>query len=66
LEVGGSRRQAMPNLVRSDQTGREGLVLATTLVDLPAEQVVLIYECRWQIELFFRFLKQGGPDSPSL
>jgi len=34
------------------------LVLATTLLDVPAEQVVLLYEYRWQVELFFRFLKQ--------
>jgi hypothetical protein len=54
----GQASSARQGRVRSDQTGREGLVLATTLVDLPAEQVVLIYECRWQIELFFRFLKQ--------
>ena len=44
--------------VRNDQSGREELVLATTLVDLPAEEVVSLYECRWQVELFFRFLKQ--------
>lgn len=43
---------------RTDQGGREELVLATTLVDLPAEQIVKLYECRWQVELFFRFLKQ--------
>ncbi len=44
--------------VRSDQSGRDELVLATTLLDLPAEEVVVLYECRWQVELFFRFLKQ--------
>jgi hypothetical protein len=54
----GQPSSARQGRLRSDQTGREGLVLATTLLDLPAEQVVLIYECRWQIELFFRFLKQ--------
>lgn len=43
---------------RTDQGGRGELILATTLVDLPAEQVVQLYECRWQVELFFRFLKQ--------
>ncbi len=56
--VAGRPSSARQGRLRSDQTGREGLVLATTLLDLPAEQVVLIYECRWQIELFFRFLKQ--------
>lgn len=43
--------------VRTDQTGREQLILATTLLDLPAEQIVKLYEYRWQVELFFRFLK---------
>jgi hypothetical protein len=56
--IPGRPSSARQGRLRSDQTGREGLVLATTLLDLPAEQVVLIYECRWQIELFFRFLKQ--------
>lgn len=56
--VPGRPSSARQGRLRSDQTGREGLILATTLLDLPAEQVVLIYECRWQIELFFRFLKQ--------
>lgn len=43
---------------RTDQTGRDELILGSTLVDLPAEQIVKLYECRWQVELFFRFLKQ--------
>ena len=33
------------------------LLLATDLLDLPAELVALIYRCRWQIELFFRWFK---------
>lgn len=44
--------------VRTDQSGRDELVLATNLRDVPAEHVVLLYEQRWQVELFFRFLKQ--------
>jgi hypothetical protein len=44
--------------VRTDQGGRDELILATTLMDLPAEQIVSLYENRWQVELFFRFLKQ--------
>lgn len=43
--------------VRTDQGGRDELILATTLFDLPAEQIVKLYEYRWQVELFFRFLK---------
>ncbi len=32
-------------------------MLATNALDLPAELVVLAYQYRWQIELFFRWLK---------
>lgn len=34
------------------------MILATTLLDLPAEQIVALDEKRWQVERFFRFLKQ--------
>ncbi len=44
---------------RDDQSGRDELVLATTLLDLPAEQIIALYEHRWQVELFFRFLKHA-------
>lgn len=33
------------------------LRLLTTLLDLPAATIALIYQQRWQIELFFRWLK---------
>jgi IS4 transposase len=40
------------------RNGKETVVrLATDLVDLPAEIIALIYRYRWQIELFFRWLK---------
>lgn len=35
----------------------EPLVLLTSCLDLPAELIALIYQHRWQIELFFRWLK---------
>jgi hypothetical protein len=34
------------------------LRIATNLLDVPADIISLIYEFRWQIELFFRFFKQ--------
>jgi hypothetical protein len=34
------------------------LVLATNLLDVPAEIIALIYQYRWSIEVFFRFFKQ--------
>ncbi len=43
--------------VRKDRNAGDEFILATTLLDLPAEQVVLLYKYRWQVELFFRFLK---------
>lgn len=54
----GRPSSARQGRVREDQGGRDELILATTLLDLPAEQVVGLYEHRWQVELFFRFLKQ--------
>lgn len=53
----GRSSSARQGRVRSDQSGRDELILATTLYDLPAEQIVMLYEHRWQVELFFRFLK---------
>ena len=43
--------------------GRDGpeqgefLLIATDLLDLPAEVIALIYRCRWTVEIFFRFFK---------
>ena len=48
---------------RSGHTGRGGpeqgqyLLIATNLLDLPAEVIALVYQRRWTIELFFRFFK---------
>ncbi len=35
----------------------ESLLIATNLLDLPAEVAALIYKKRWTVELFFRFFK---------
>jgi len=58
IPPGDRTSSARQGRVRSDQSGRDELVLATTLWNLPAEEVVALYEYRWQVELFFRFLKQ--------
>lgn len=58
IPLPGRPSSARQGRVRTDQTNREELVLATSLLDLPAHAVVRLYECRWQVELFFRFLKQ--------
>lgn len=42
---------------RSDRKTSEHVILLTNLLDIPAEVIAAIYELRWSIELFFRFLK---------
>ncbi len=32
-------------------------MIATDLLDLPAEVIALIYKSRWTVEIFFRFFK---------
>jgi hypothetical protein len=36
----------------------EVLLIATNLLEVPAEVIALIYRYRWTVELFFRFFKQ--------
>ena len=62
--VGSDRRDAPNALVREvlidyvDRNGsRKKLRLLTTLLNLPAHQIGELYRYRWQIELFFRWLK---------
>lgn len=44
--------------IRKDRNGEETVLqLVTDRLDLPAEVVALIYKYRWQVELFFRWLK---------
>jgi|CXWL01.1.fsa_nt_gi hypothetical protein len=43
--------------VRTDKTNSDKIVLLTNLLDPPAEVIAALYELRWSIELFFRFLK---------
>jgi len=35
----------------------ETMLICTDRFDLPADVIALIYKCRWQIEIFFRFFK---------
>lgn len=44
--------------VRSDRNNSDQVILYTNLLDVPAEVIAAVYELRWSIELFFRFLKQ--------
>jgi len=57
------RRVVVKVQVHPKRSGRKriaatnDIVLATNLLDVPAEIIALLYRCRWMIELFFRFLK---------
>jgi len=42
---------------RRRQDATHELVLATNLLEVPAELIVLLYRFRWLVELFFRWLK---------
>jgi len=46
-----------PGRQRSDRQPSETLVLWTNLTEVPAEVIAVVYEQRWTVELFFRFLK---------
>jgi hypothetical protein len=37
---------------------KQVLILATNMLDVPADVVALLYRYRWTVELFFRFFKQ--------
>ena len=58
----GDENDHRPSRVSSKKTFRTKdadytLLLATNLLDLPAEIIALLFTRRWQIELFFRWLK---------
>jgi len=62
VRIGWRADQAPPlPLLRRVELAVEGadqpIVLLTSCFDLPAETIALIYKHRWQIELFFRWLK---------
>ncbi|MFZ3115311.1 MAG: transposase [Syntrophales bacterium] len=58
----GDENDHRPSRVSSKKTFRTkdvdyNLLLATNLLDLPAETIALLFTRRWQIELFFRWFK---------
>jgi hypothetical protein len=55
--------EVTPHVKRSGHKGDAGpsskglLLIATNLLDVPAEIIALLFRYRWQIEIFFRFFK---------
>ncbi len=41
-----------------DTTTKKRLVFLTNNFDLPAITIAQLYKCRWQVELFFKWIKQ--------
>jgi hypothetical protein len=42
-----------------DPESGKGLVFLTNNLDLPALTIAQLYKCRWQVELFFKWIKQN-------
>ena len=42
-----------------DSERNKRLVFLTNLFDLPPETIAALYRCRWQVELFFKWIKQN-------
>lgn len=60
--LSGQRRNPFPHAVRlvgvRIDGGRE-LTLLTNDLDAPATQIAALYKARWQVELFFKWIKQN-------
>jgi len=54
VQARGARGEGKPQLPPRSEV----LLIATNLLDVPAEIIALIYRYRWTVELFFRFFKQ--------
>ena len=54
----GQRRDRIFRMLRVRQTNGQEIVLLTSLLELPADQICLLYRYRWTIEIVFRWLRQ--------
>ena len=61
--VGSKSANSYPDKIRRikyyDAETNKRLVFLTNNFSLPASTITLLYKCRWQIELFFKWIKQN-------
>ena len=54
----GDRQDHLFRMLRVHQTNGQEITLLTSLIDLSADQICLLYRYRWTIEIVFRWLRQ--------